>query len=152
MITLIVGLPGSGKTTLAKKLISAKGGLVFDMDYLSAALTLSEPVSQSKAECEFSISRKVAASLRSEFLRWAPTYTSNVVIIRTAPTDRELAETKPNKIIVCTNEWVKRPYKYDREAIMSQINDVIAWADSNNVPVETIVSTRSENDTCPWKE
>ena len=78
----------------------------------------------------------MAAALRSGWLAAAREYSNNLFVVRTAPDEYELAETKPDRIVVCTKRWTERPYKYDPEEYQMRIDNVIAWAEANEVPVE----------------
>lgn len=132
MTTLIIGLPGTGKSTLAKKLL--KGGLCYELDSIAAAFRLTVP----HKEEQHSGARRMAAALRRGWLAEAQKYADNIIIVRTAPDIAELSETMPDKLIVCTKQYVARPYRYDKDAYARQIDDAIAWAQANNIPVEIV--------------
>lgn len=129
-LTLIVGLPGSGKSTLAKKLL--QGGLCYEMDAIASAFRLTVP----HMEEPHTGARRMAASLRRGWLQEARKYADNLIVVRTAPDVDELSETMPDKIIVCTKQYVTRPYRYDRDDYQRQLQGVVAWAKMNDVPVE----------------
>ena len=129
-ITMIVGFPGSGKSTLAKKIL--QGGLCYDLDAIAGAFRLTAP----HMEEPHAGARRMAAALRRGWIAEAQKYADNIVIVRTAPDIAELSETMPDKIIVCTKQYVERPYKYDKERYAEQLRDVAAWAISNEIPLE----------------
>ena len=128
--TLIIGLPGSGKSTLARKLL--KGGLCYELDSIACAFRLTVP----HQEEPHTGARRMAAALRRGWLAEAHNYADDIIIVRTAPDMDELMETEPDKIIVCTRQYVDRSYKFDKAEYQRQVDDVIGWAEDNNVPVE----------------
>ena len=132
MTTLIIGLPGTGKSTLAKKLL--KGGLCYDMDSIACAFRMTVP----HKEEPHSGARRMAAALRRGWLAEAHKYADNIIIVRTAPDIAELSETMPDKLIVCTKQYAARAYRYDRDEYLKQIQAAIDWAQANHVPVEMI--------------
>lgn len=130
MTTLVVGLPGTGKTTYAKR--NLHGGLAYDLDMIASAFRLAVP----GKEPQHAGARRMAAALRSGWIQAAKQYSNNLIVIRTAPDEAELAETQPDRIVVCTKQFVDRKINADREALQSQLENVISWAEANDVPVE----------------
>lgn len=130
MLTLVIGMPGSGKSTWTKKHL--QGGLAYEMDAIACAFRLTVP----HKEEPHAAARRMAAALRTGWLEAARQYSNNLFIVRTAPDETELAETMPDRIVVMTKQYVMRPYRYDPEDYQRQIDGVIAWAESNGVPVE----------------
>lgn len=130
MLTLVCGMPGSGKSTYVKNHL--QGGLVYELDAIACAFRLTVP----HKEEPHAGARRMAAALRRGWLEAARHYSDNLFIVRTAPDDAELAETMPDKIVVCTKQYETRPYRYSREDYQKQINNVIEWARANDVPVE----------------
>lgn len=131
-LTLVVGMPGTGKSTWVKKHLN--GGLVYEMDAIACAFRLTVP----HKEEPHAGARRMAAALRSAWIREAWNYSSDLYVVRTAPGVDELAETNPDRIVVCTRQWVDRPYKYSREEYQRQIDAVVEWAESNEIPVEYV--------------
>ena len=128
--TLVVGMPGSGKSTWTKKNLG--GGICFELDAIASAFRLTTPHSEDPHPG----ARKMAAALRSGWLQAAEQYADRIFIVRTAPDLKELEETKPDRIVVMTKQYVIRPYKYDQEDYRAQIENVKRWAAENKVPVE----------------
>lgn len=130
MLTLVCGMPGTGKSTYVKEHL--QGGLVYELDAIACAFRLTIP----HKEPTHSGARRMAAALRSGWLQAARQYADNLFVVRTAPGDAELAETMPDKIVICTQQHIKRPYEFSKEEYQRQLDNVIAWADANEVPVE----------------
>ena len=130
MLTLVIGMPGTGKSTYVKEHL--EGGLVYELDAIACAFRLTIP----HKEPVHAGARRMAAALRKGWLEAAKEYSNNIFVVRTAPDDAELAETKPDRIVVCTKQWADRPYRYSREEYQKQIDNAIAWADANDVPLE----------------
>ena len=130
MVTLVIGMPGTGKSTYVKNHL--QGGIVYELDAIACAFRLTVP----HKEEPHAGARRMAAALRSGWLQAAKEYANNIWIVRTAPDEEELEETKPDRIIVCTKQWAVRPYEFDRDVYQKRIDAVVEWANANDVPVE----------------
>lgn len=128
-LTLIVGLPGTGKTTLAKQNI--KDGLAYDLDHIAAAFCLSSPGKDNKQ------ARKMANSMLKSFAVNVRKYTQKSYIIRTAPTIEEVEKIEPDKIIICEHMYKPENLKKieNLEGKKARILDVKDWAKMNGVEV-----------------
>lgn len=91
--TLIIGNPGTGKTTYAKAHLD--DGLVYDLDAIAAAFRLTK----SKQE-RFKPARLLANELLNGFPEAAHRYVSKVFVIRTAPSIEEFEDINPDKLVV----------------------------------------------------
>ena len=132
MLTLVVGMPGTGKSTWVKNHL--QGGIVYELDAIACAFRLTVP----HKEEPHAGARRMAAALRKGWIEEAKKYSSNLFIVRTAPDEVELSETKPDRIVVCTKQYVIRPYRYSVEDYRKQIQTVIDWANSNEIPIEYV--------------
>lgn len=132
MLTMVIGMPGTGKSTYVKKHL--KGGLVYELDAIACAFRLTVP----HKEEVHSGARRMAAQLREGFLQIAPKFSDNVFVVRTCPDINEMSQTMPDKLVVCTKKHVDRPYVYDTNEYQQRIDDAIDWAKANNIPVECI--------------
>lgn len=126
---LIVGAPGSGKTTCAKK--ELRGGIAYDLDYLAAALRLARP-----HEERHIASRRLANKIAKGFAEEARKYSGRVIMIRTAPTLEEISEIDPDEIIIC-EATTKRTKEIDIEDIEKRIGEISEFAEKNRIPVKT---------------
>ena len=127
--TLVIGLPGTGKSTYVKK--HMEGGLVYELDSIACAFRLTVP----HKEEPHSGARRMAAALRRAWIEAAGEYTDNIWIVRIAPDLEELAETMPDKIVVCERRYTERPYEYDPEKEKEKISAAIQWAYEMDIPV-----------------
>lgn len=128
--TLVIGMPGSGKSTWTKKHLG--GGICYELDAIACAFRLTVP----HKEETHGGARRMAAALRRGWLEAAEQYSDRIFIVRTAPDVMELEETRPDRIVVMTEQYAVRPYKYDREDYRAQIAQCIRWAEANDVPVD----------------
>lgn len=128
-VTLVIGMPGSGKSTWVREHMG--GGLVYELDAIASAFRLSVP-HQGEPHAG---ARRMAAALRSGWLAAVKDYTDEIYIVRTAPGIDELAETQPDRLVVMTKQYVQRPYRYDKSVYQEQIAYAIQWAEDNGVEI-----------------
>lgn len=132
MLTLVIGVPGSGKSTWVKHHLG--DGIAYDVDAISAAFRLST----SHAE-RHEGARKMANSMLRGFASNARQYSSNVFIIRTAPTIEEMCDIDPDKLVVIRTEHDitrRRDYKrIELEEKYKRIDECIEYAKSNGLSV-----------------
>ena len=128
-LTLVIGMPGSGKSTWTREHLG--GGLVYEMDAIAQAFRLSVP-HQGEPHAG---AQRMAAALRSGWLASAWDYADELFVVRTAPGVDELAETGPDRLVVCTHKYVDRPYRYDPAVYQQQIDDAVRWAEDNGVEI-----------------
>lgn len=132
MITLVIGLPGTGKTSYAKNHL--RDGLCYDLDYLASAFRLRNP-----HEERHDAAIRMANDIAFGFYRNAREYAENIIIIRAAPSIEEVEEIKPDKIIVMQHEYqTKRAVtiQHKRTRLLGRIYDVIQWASRNKIILE----------------
>lgn len=122
-LTLVVGMPGAGKTTYVKKHLG--GGLVYDLDYIAAAFRLTSPKSE-----YHKVARLLANSMVRGFAQNARRKTGRVFVIRTAPMLEEVLDIDPDEIVYC-----KRPGQMELPEKRKTLDDLIEWARANGVPV-----------------
>lgn len=132
--TVVMGLPGSGKSTWVRSRLAASGGLAYDLDYLAAAFRLTRP----HAEVD-DAARRMGAAMCRPFAERAREYTSSVYIIRTAPTVDELEAIGPDQIVLCTKQYdisTRADLRsYPAEEMKQKISDAEGWASENGVGV-----------------
>ena len=122
-ITLVVGLSGAGKTTAVKQWIK-KDALVYDLDYIAAALRLSEPKKDDN----------VANAMVRSFAVNVGKYASRAYIIRTAPTIEEVEAIEPDKIIYIAGQHVRGTLKQEViDGMIERIKELKDWAILNCV-------------------
>lgn len=131
-VIMVIGLPGTGKSTWAKK--NLFGGVVYDMDAIAAAFRLT--TADKMVTEPHTGARRMAAALRRGFIQMAPQYATRVIVTRTAPDAAELAETNPDRLVICTKIQAARPYQYDIDEYSALIDDAIKWAEATGIPVE----------------
>lgn len=131
-VTLVIGFPGTGKTTYAKEY--CQGSLIYDLDYLKAALTYSDVHSSDDEDA-----RKIANSFLMSFVIMGQQRNRDLCIIRTAPKIEELVAIKPDMLIVMLKEYNISDredfHEVDRELYETRIAACIKWCDKNGVPV-----------------
>lgn len=128
--TLVIGLPGTGKTTYVKQHLGADG-LCYDLDHLAAAFRLTEP----KAERN-GAARRMANDLLMGFAENAESYAPMIYIIRTAPTLTEIDALDPDEVVLVSQirEDRKLP-KESMDEMRERIDEAMAYLRSRNIPI-----------------
>lgn len=130
MTTLVIGNPGTGKTTFVRK--NMKRGLVYDLDAIAGAFRLAAP-----KEDDYKPARWLANSLLPGFAQQARRYTQEVWIIRTAPKLDELIDIAPDKLVVLYGNYNCQEIPADRRKDVAQrIKAAVEYAKNNGVEVE----------------
>lgn len=126
-VTLVIGKPGTGKTTWAREHLTAST-LVYDLDYIAAAFRLEKGTTDHKQ------ARWMANDLLQGFILKATTYADHVIVIRTAPSIKELEAIQPDRILILTKQY------RESEIILHDFDMKLAkiklWASDNNVAVK----------------
>ena len=128
-VTLVIGLPGSGKSTWIKNHLGS--GICYELDAIASAFRLTLP----HAEKEHAGARRMAAALRRSWLAQAPKYARKIFVNRAAPDLDEVAETDPDVLVVCTHVWKSVEYEFDEAEAKQRINEAIEWAELNGIPL-----------------
>ena len=134
-ITLVIGLPGSGKTHYVKQNLG--DGVVYDLDYIAAALRLSEPHTGRHEAARF-----ITNDMILDFVNKARRRSKNIYVIRTAPSIFEVDQISPDKIIICRGSYniTNRPdyIPIDRYEYLRKIQSIINLSKEKNIPFEEI--------------
>ena len=78
----------------------------------------------------------LANQLLPEILFLMTYYTRDAFIIRTAPELAELAYIKPDQIVICEYQYVKRtPHTGTIEELLRRIDAVESWGEQYSIPV-----------------
>lgn len=128
MITLVCGLPGTGKSAWAREHMG--DGVAYDMDAIAGAFRLRGP-----HEEYHDASRHMADDLLKAYVGNAGRYTPSVFVIRTAPTDEELEMIRPGRVVICMKQHVKRPYSQDARYRLMRLAE---WCEGSGTPVDYI--------------
>lgn len=128
-LTLIVGLPGTGKSTFAKELLGDTG-IAFDLDAIASAFRLRQPHEEYHNQ-----SRHMANDFLHGFIYKARDYSDNIVIIRTAPTIEEAEEIDPDCIVCMRQVYVERQMDNERY-VLRRLAALTAWAEAHDIPIK----------------
>lgn len=128
---LVIGLRGHGKTTYCQKIMD-NDTLVYDLDAIASAFRL-----KTSHEEYHNAARKMANDFLYGFIAKAHDYVDKVIIIRTAPTVKEVEQIKPDKIVICTHEYLCRPMD-NKTAAMMRIKEVEEYAKANYLKIEIL--------------
>ena len=133
---LVIGKPGSGKTTWVKNHMGPEA-IVYDLDHIAAAFRLKEAHAE-----RHNGARRMANALFKAFAARAGEYASRIYLIRTAPTTEELAQIKPDEVILCLGRYDIRRRKdfqeVDQEAMEKRIQDAKRFCELNSIPFRMI--------------
>lgn len=134
--TLILGLPGAGKTTMARKIMS-EDALVYDLDYIAAAFRIKDGDPREEVTDN---ARRMANDLLEGFVLNAHKYTNTVIIIRTAPTAEELEAIDPTEILFIdgTREPV-RAQAVNKFIFQNKIDGAARFAERKNISFRKIL-------------
>ena len=130
MTVLVIGLPGTGKTTYAKQNLGPDG-LCYDLDYIAAAFRLSDP----KAE-RHDPARRMANDLLQGFVHNADLYAPIVYVVRCAPSLTEIEALEPDELVVMRTVRERRNIpKESMDRMQERIEQVVRYARSKNISV-----------------
>lgn len=128
MITLVIGLRGTGKSTYCREHLG-EDGLCYDMDAIASAFRLRMPHEEYHAP-----SRRMANDLLHAFVIKAQEFTDNVLVIRTAPSIFELREINPDRLVVCNHPYVYRQMD-DPDYAEKKINEAVKYCRKIGIPI-----------------
>lgn len=132
MKTLVIGLGGTGKTTYCKNNLG-RDGLCYDLDAVAAAFRLREPHEENNKQAAM-----LANDLLFAFFTHVNQYTSNVYIIRAAPTIEEFKRIAPQRVVICKERFIKRNLTGTNETdMLKRIADIESYCMRYNI--ETVV-------------
>lgn len=133
---LVIGKPGSGKTTWTKDQLGLDG-MAYDLDAIAAAFRLTDPHQEIHKG-----SRRMAAKLMLAFSERAQSFAPRIFIIRSAPTPEEIAQIKPDKLVICIGHYAIESRKdfesFNDSEMEKKIEDARKFAELNRIPVEII--------------
>lgn len=128
MLTLIMGMPGTGKSTWARDHLGA-AGLAYDLDAIAGAFRLCAAHEDQSPEA-----RALADDLLPCWLRAARQHTDDVYVIRTAPTLPELESIAPDRAVCCMTRHTRQGAG-DAVRMARRLADADAWLQDHGIPV-----------------
>lgn len=126
MVTLVIGLPGTGKTSFVKKHLG--DGLCYDLDAIASAFRLREAQAERHEG-----SRELANALLADFISEATMYAEDVFVIRTAPGMDEFHMIAPDRVVYCLTRYVDRNTRGE-SAAMKRITDLVFYCRETGIP------------------
>lgn len=129
--TLIIGLPGTGKTTYAKEHMT-EDSIVYDLDAIASAFRLKEP-----HEEYHKAARTMANDFLYGFIERVSEYTNDAIIIKTDPSIRELERIQPDTLIVCSKQYVNCEID-DYSGAIKRIDTTIQLCKNRGIAVHRI--------------
>lgn len=133
MKTLVIGLPGTGKTTYCKNNLG-RDGLCYDLDAVAAALRLRAPHEENHKQAAL-----LANDLLFAFFTHVNDYSRNVYIIRAAPTIDEFKRIAPQRVVVCKKRYIKRNLTGTNEKdMLRRIADIEYYCMRYNIEIAEV--------------
>ena len=130
MLVLVIGLPGTGKTTYCREHLG--DGLAYDLDAIASAFRLRAPHEETHE-----VSRRMANDMLWGFIGEANKRASLVFIIRTAPTVDELEDIAPDRVVFCKTQRKAVPIERENK-MRERIGVALDWCEIQNIPIEVI--------------
>lgn len=131
-VTLIMGMPGTGKSTFARNNCDSNT-IVYDLDRIAAAFSMQEFDSDSIHEN----ARRMANDLLNGFTANAQRYADKIVVIRTAPPIFELEMINPDMIIFFSGDCNRYGIK-DIQRKRDRQRAALSWAEENEIEVKIV--------------
>ena len=134
-VTLVIGLPGSGKSTLVRNSLGPDA-IAYDLDAISGAFRLRGPHEENHDG-----SRRMANALFKAFAIKATAYASRVFLIRTAPSLKDISDLKIDRLIICRGHYGPAGAdlgKQKIEDLQKRIEDAKKFCEKNSIAVEIV--------------